>query len=319
VDGGAPLRLFLLGKSGSVTHWLEDAAHAFAALGHAVSVGFVRRPWLPRAVETALAEPIGAALARRVRRLQPELILAIGALHVPRAVLEPIAGLPGRAPLLGWVGDVFEPDARSLADLYDAIAYTDSGLMARHQALGFRAPSLYLPHAADPSGAWPHAGDRRSPRMVFIGNPTPGRRSVVSAIERPVTLYGPGWTRADGIHHEIHARRTPPQALRRIYGGHLAALNMRNERNVLAGLNQRNFDPCLAGAVLVTDDQPDLGLCFEPGHEVAVWRDAADLNGVYDRLLRDPAQAAALAERGRRRVLADHTYGARLEALRTRL
>ncbi len=313
------MKLFLLGKSGSVTHWLEDAAHAFGALGHTVSVGFVRRPWLPIAVETALAGAIGAALERRVRRERPDLILAIGAFHVPQPILEPIAASKGRAALVGWVGDAFEPSAADVANLYDLVGYTDSALAARHALTGLRAGTLFLPHAADPSGDWPDQGRRRNARMAFVANPTPGRRSVVAAIRRPVTLYGPGWRTSDGPHHEIHPRRTRPSALRGIYGGYLAALNIRNERNVLAGLNQRNFDPCLSGAAVVTDDQPDLARCFEPGREVAVWRSPEELNAVHERLLADPAEAAALAERGRRRVLADHTYGARLEALRALL
>jgi spore maturation protein CgeB len=313
------VKLFLLGKSGSVTHWLEDAAAAFAALGHAVSVGFVRRPWIPLAVETAFAEATGAALERRIRREQPDLILAIGAFHAPAAVLGPIAASARRAPLIGWVGDVFEPSVAPLADRYDLVAYTDSALVARHQALGLRAQAAFLPHAADPSGDWPGPDGQRRARMVFVANPTPLRRQVVAAIRRPVTLHGPGWRASDGARHEIHARRTSPSALRRIYAGHLAALNIRNERNVLAGLNQRNFDPCLAGAVLVTDDQPDLERCFEPGREVLAWRGPDEIDAAYDRLLADPALARAIAERGRRRVLADHTYGARLEALKALL
>jgi spore maturation protein CgeB len=180
--------------------------------------------------------------------------------------------------------------------------------------MGFRARALFLPHAADPAGAWPAAGERRR-RMVFVANPTPHRRVVVAAVREPLALYGPAWSAADGAHHEVRARRLPAGALRGLYAGHLAALNIRNELNVLTGLNQRNFDPCLAGAALLTDDQPDLPLCFEPGGEVAVWREPQELNELYAQVLADPGWALALGERGRRRTLADHTYAARLGAL----
>jgi spore maturation protein CgeB len=266
-------------------------------------------------VERAFAGRIGEALARRVQRFGPDLILGIGGFHTPAPILRAIAALPGRAPLVGWVGDIFDEAARPLAALYDAVGFTDSALLARHQVLGFAAKSLFLPHAADPGGDWPARG-LRTRRMVFIANPTPHRRQVVAQVGEPLALYGPAWATADGAHHEIHARRLPASALRGLYASHLAALNIRNELNVLAGLNQRNFDPCLAGAALVTDDQPDLSLCFEPGVEVAVWRDADELNALYERVLREPDWAAGLAGRGRRRVLADHTYAARLKVLR---
>lgn len=308
------MKLFLLGKSSSVIHWLEDAAAAFAAEGHRVDVGLVRRPWLAAALEARLVGPIAASLSRKIKQAKPDLILVIGAYHAPREILEAIACLPGRPPMIGWVGDVFETPAVELARLYDAIGYTDSGLLARHQDLAFPATAIFLPHAANPAGAWP-APIRRASRMVFIANPTPERRRVIKAIDQTITLYGPGWTSDEGSHHQIHPYRTRPGALRGLYGAHVAALNIRNEANVLAGLNQRNFDPLLAGAALLTDDQPDLARCFEPGLEVLVWRTTDELNAAYARLLADPDEATALAARGRRRVLADHTYGARLKTL----
>jgi spore maturation protein CgeB len=309
------VKLFLLGRRHSVNHWLEDAAAAFAAAGHDVAVGHVRRPPIPAGVERVLARPIGEALARRVRRFGPDLILCIGGFHAPAAVLAPIAALPGRAPLIGWVGDRFDDATRGVADLYDAVGFTDTALLERHRAMGFRARSVFLPHAADPAGEWPATQQRRS-RMVFIANPTAHRRAVVAAVRQPLALYGPAWSAADGDWHEIHAGRLAADALRPLYAGHLAALNIRNELNVLAGLNQRNFDPCLAGTALLTDDQPDLPLCFEPGTEVAVWRNAEELNALYARVLADPAWALTLGERGCRRVLADHTYAARLATLK---
>jgi len=309
------VKLFLLGRRHSVNHWLEDAAVAFAAAGHAVAVGHVRRPPIPAGVERALAGQIGEALARRIRRFRPDLILCIGGFHAPAAVLAPITALADRAPLIGWVGDRFDEAARRVADLYDAVGFTDSALVERHRALGFRASSQFLPHAADPSAALSEVGERKH-RMVFIANPTPHRRAVVATVREPLALYGPAWSAADGGHHEVHARRLPASALPALYAGHMAALNIRNEVNVLAGLNQRNFDPCLAGAAVLTDDQPDLPLCFDPGVEVAVWRDAEELNALYARVLAEPDWAASLGERGRRRVLADHTYAARLHTLK---
>jgi spore maturation protein CgeB len=312
------VKLFLLGRQGGVTHWLEDAAQAFAADGHEVSAGFVRRPWIPIAAERRMAPAMGQALARRIAAAAPDLILAIGALHVPRPVLEPIAALASRPPLAGWVGDAFDAAARTVADLYDVVGYTDSALVARRVELGLRAAGLFLPHAADPSGAWPQAAER-SEAMVFVANPTPHRRAVVAGIETPMDLYGPGWRRGLDGPHQMHPRRSPPSALRRLYGAHRAALNIRNELNVVAGLNQRSFDPALAGAVILSDDQPDLPLCFEPGREVAVWTDSASLNALYERTRRDHAWAAEVAERGRRRVLAEHTYANRLRTLRLML
>jgi spore maturation protein CgeB len=149
--------------------------------------------------------------------------------------------------------------------------------------------------------------------MVFIANVTPGRRAVIGAIASPVSVYGPGWRRA--APHDIHPGRAPHAAVAGLYARHLAALNVRNEHNVLFGLNQRSFDPYLSATPLLCDDQGDLERCFDPGAEVLAWRDVAELNVAYERLRRSPDEARRIGEAGRRRLLADHGYGHRLAAL----
>jgi spore maturation protein CgeB len=320
-DGGRdrPLRLLLLGKVASVTHWLEDCAAAWRAEGHEVRIAATRNPAIAPAIEAILlARALGAPLASRAaaiaRAFSPDLIVAIGAYHVPPIILERLAALKGRPPMLGWVGDGFAPAAAGAAQWLDAVLYTDRGLLARHAALELPARGLYLPHAADPHAAVPDGGSRRR-RMIFIANPTDHRRAIVAGLTEPIALHGPGWARQSGAAHEIHARRTPHAALHRLYAGHLAALNARNERNVVSGLNQRNFDPYVTATPVVAEHQADLAACFEPGREVLVYRDTDELNEMHRRLLAAPQDAAKIGRAGRARLLADHTYARRLRTM----
>ncbi len=107
----------------------------------------------------------------------------------------------------------------------------------------------------------------------------------------------------------------PHHRLASIYAGHAASLNMRNATNVVAGLNQRNFDPYLFGAAVVGDDQPDLARCFEIGREVAVFRSVEELDALHARVRREPGFAAAVAARGLARITAEHTFAHRLSTL----
>jgi spore maturation protein CgeB len=314
------LRIALAGKAGSITHWLEDSAGAWRADGHEVRLAITRRLWLAEGLEAAMSGVLAERLRASLRRFRPDLIVAIGAYHVPLPLLEAIASLPGRGPLVGWVGDVFTPDAIGAARLLDLAAYTDRALVERHREWGFPGEALFLPHAVDPRAAPPaRAFESRDPRMVFVANPTPLRREVVGQITRSIAVYGPGWRAADSPAHEIHSGRVAARRVPAIYGAHRAALNIRNELNVLSGLNQRNFEPPLAGAVLLTDDQGDLESSFEPGAEVLVWREAGELNGLYERVLREPDFAARIAAAGRARVLAQHTFAHRLATLMERI
>ncbi len=315
------MKTLIVGKRASITGWLEDGAAAWRAEGHEVLVAATRDPRLHASIEALLLDrrlgaPLAAAIARRARRFSPELIVAIGAYHIPAPVLEYLADLAGRPPIVGWVGDLFAKDAAPAARRLDAVAYTDSGLVALHGRLGFQTTAFYLPHAVNPHAARPPSPSTvRHDRLVFIANPTDHRRRVVAEIFDPISLYGPGWTPFPGVDHQIVARRVARGDLPALYGRHLAALNIRNEHNVLAGLNQRSFDPYLAETPVVSDDQKDLALCFEVGREVLVYRDVAQLNDIHARLRRDPGRAAEIGRRGRERILAEHTYARRLERL----
>ena len=313
------MKILVLGKVASITRWLEDCVAAWRADGHDVRVSATRNPAIHPAIENlALARPIGAPLAGHVagiaRRFNPDIIVAIGAYHVPLVILEHLRALPDRPPMLGWVGDLFTPQSARSAALFDAVAYTDKGLLAMHQGLGITTPAHYLPHAVNPYlGGRPNR-DREN-RLVLVANPTAHRRQVVGALKSPIALHGPGWTAFPGVAHEIVARRIDRETVRRLYETHLGVLNVRNEHNVLSGLNQRNFDPYLAGTPVVTERQDDLEDCFEPGREVLAYGDADELNDLHERLLAAPQEAARIGRAGRARVLAEHTYARRLQAM----
>jgi spore maturation protein CgeB len=312
------MRICVLGKRGSIIGWVEGAVAGWRAAGHTVMPAIYREPLLHPALERALfSEALGAPravlLARRIRAFQPDMIVAPDAFSAPPSLLERLSRSPGMPPMLGWVGDLFGEGARSAARYFAAIGYTDSGLVTLHEDMSLPADAFYLPHAANPllehSAAF---AAPRQPRMVFVANPTPERLRTLRALRQPVVLVGPGWRQARGGAHEVHPRRVPPRKVGELYRTHAAVLNIRNETHVLNGLNQRHFDAPLCGAALLSDPQPDLETCFDVGTEVLVWREPAEIDAVSARLRREPAWARRVAENGRRRVLAEHSYAARL-------
>lgn len=319
------MKIFVLGKRGSVVHWTEDSIAGFRAAGHDVRFGVTRNPMLNPAIERLLLSPrVGSArivrILRAIRRFAPDLIIAIGPYGMPLAVLQQVAATPNRPPLVGWVGDLYAPTDSAAAGLLDAVAYTDSGLLALHNRLGFQSPAFYLPHAANPRLHRQDAAPQcRRPQMAFVANPTRQRQIIIDGLDAPMVLYGPGWPRSAKVNHEVHARRIGISELATVYRSHLAALNIHNEVNVMDGLNQRHFDPYLAGTPVVSDAQADLPLCFDPGHEMLVYRDAAELNDIYARLRRQPDLATVIGENGRKRILAQHSYGHRLESFAQRV
>jgi len=256
-----------------------------------------------------------ARLRVRLGRAPPALVVVINPFFVPAGVLAELAGLA--CPVLGWMGDRFAHlagRAPAVRAALDRLYCTDRTFLAEAAALGIEA--RYLPHAA-PGHLLARPARSRRPSMVFVGSRTPEREALLGAIDGPLRVVGRhwrGWRPPPGP-VEVVGRNIGPRALARAYAGHLCTVNVRNRRNVEAGLNQRSFEAPACGCLVLHDPVADLEGCFEPGREVLVYEDAAELNEHYARLRREPALAAALAERARRRVAASHTYRARLRAM----
>lgn len=316
------MKILLLGKTGSIIHLIEDVAADLRVAGHVVTIVPTRNPLLSKSIERVLLSPaIGAPLAmsivHKMRRLGPDLVLMLGDLDTfPKIVLETIANTPNRPPLIAWVGDRFTAHAAEIANLFDIVTYTDTGLREMHRQFGFRSTDAFVPLGATRAVRHPNVSPRRTSDLAFVAAPTQNRRELLASIAQPIAIFGPGWQDAKELaHHRRDARRIHEQELAKIYASHFGVLNVRHSRNVINGLNQRHFAPYIQGTVVVTDPQSDVCFCFDEGKEILVYRDTGELNELYAALRRDPARAAAVGLAGQRRVLACHTYAHRLDTI----
>lgn len=75
--------------------------------------------------------------------------------------------------------------------------------------------------------------------------------------------------------------------------------------------NMRLIEATGAGAFLLTPDHPDLPQFFEPGAEVETFRTPQELIAKIRYYLKEPEARLAIAERGQRRCLKDHSLAQR--------
>jgi spore maturation protein CgeB len=88
-------------------------------------------------------------------------------------------------------------------------------------------------------------------------------------------------------------------------------LTRRSHATVPGSSTCRPFELAAAGAAIVSNPHEGIERWFEPGSELVVVESAAEAVDAYHRLLDDPAEARAMGERARERVLDEHTYAHR--------
>ncbi|MGN6189459.1 MAG: glycosyltransferase family protein, partial [Conexibacter sp.] len=128
-----------------------------------------------------------------------------------------------------------------------------------------------------------------------------------------LAVWGLGWgglLPVGGLAGE-HLRN---DAVRRAYSSAALVLNdhwddMR-ERGIVSN---RVFDALACGALVISDHLPEIGERF--GDAVLTYGTRAELHAQIGALLADPEQRAERAARGRRLVLAQHTFRHRVDAL----
>lgn len=145
------------------------------------------------------------------------------------------------------------------------------------------------------------------------------RAECVAAILpfQPVIVGDRGWKRifrAQPSGWRLHPEVSYYDELPRVYPFSDINFNCTSQQ-MKGAVNQRVFDVPAAGAFVLTDWREQMDALFEPDREMVFYRDpreAATLTGYY---LAHPAERKRIAEAGRRRVLAEHTWERRVDSL----
>jgi len=214
----------------------------------------------------------------------------------------------------------------ALIPQYDMILTYGGGdpVVRAYEALGAKI-CVPIYNALDPSTHFPTPRDERfACDLVFLGNRLPDRearveefflRAAEAAPSRQFLLGGSGWD-------------DKPMPANVKYLGHvgtgdhnafnctpMAVLNISRESMARYGFSPatRVFEAAGAGACLITDAWEGVEMFLEPGREVLVARDGAEVAEQLQTLT--PERARQIGEAALRRVLAEHTYAQRAEKL----
>lgn len=218
-------------------------------------------------------------------------------------------------------GDADDP-FRALIPRYDFIFTYGGGdpVVRAYESLGARA-CVPIYNALDPATHFPVAREARfQADLGFLGNRLPDREKRVEEFflraaellpAKSFLLGGNGW----------HDKPLPANVrnLGHVYTADhnafncspLAVLNISRESMARYGFSPatRVFEAAGAGACLITDDWEGIEEFFEPGEELLVARDGAEVAAHLENLT--PGRARAVGAAALRRVLSQHTYAHR--------
>jgi spore maturation protein CgeB len=166
--------------------------------------------------------------------------------------------------------------------------------------------------------------------LAYIGTYLPEKRIFFSEHVLPLRqrydlrIYGQDWTRSDrvlgfaqkvGQYFNIHGLRTllkPKLELMdeaRIYSSSKICINVHEQyqKDFGGDCNERTFKIPLCGGFEITDNVSAIRKYFRED-EIVIAVDKKDWFEKIDFYMRLPEQRAKIAEKGKRRVLSDHTY-----------
>ncbi|HTJ89264.1 MAG TPA: glycosyltransferase [Acidocella sp.] len=219
---------------------------------------------------------------------------------------------------------------RRLLPLLDGVLTYGGGpaVVEAYRAAG-AAFCLPVYNALDPATHYPVAKQSRfTADLTFLGNRLPDREARVEAFflgparllpERRFLLGGAGWedkTMPANVTRLGHVGTAQHNALN---SSALAVLNIARDDMAAMGFSPatRIFEAAGAGACVLTDAWEGIELFLQPGEEILVARDGADVAAQLRGLT--PERASHIGRAARRRILAEHTYAQRATRLETQL
>jgi spore maturation protein CgeB len=296
---------------------------AFSAL-KTLRVGTDRLDYL----ENSFLQVVSQAVLAKVEAFAPDLVLAMAQAPLSRQALRRLRR--DRVPTAMWFVEDHEvfPYWQAFAPLYDLFAVIQKGDFPRRLAEAGQPNSMYLPLAADPEvhrplELSPVERRRYGSELSFVGAGYPNRRLAFRQLAGfDLRIWGNDWDGETALAPFLQrgGERIETDEVVRIFNASAINLNLHSSvrPGVLVGdgdfVNPRTFELAACGAFQLVDRRGLLPELFDEG-ELALFSDMPELLRAVEHYRARPEERAAVAARGRARVLAEHTYTHRMRAL----
>ena len=319
-------------------------AKALKSLGHVVEVfeapefnqayealhGLRVAPDRLEYLENSFLNVVSQAVLAKAEAFAPDLVLSMAQAPMSRQALTRLR--KDKVPTAMWFVEDYRLFTywRGYAPLYDVFAVIQGEeFLSRLYEQGVDN-CLYLPLAADPDFHCPlelTSVQRREygADVSFLGAGYPNRRRAFKQLVGAgyqFKIWGNQWERDPALEAYVQrgGARIEPEEVVRIFNATKINLNLHSsvqDTELVPGgdfVNPRTFELAACGAFQLVDRRDLMADLFEDD-ELVTFGSMEELRELIGRYLSDEAERRAVAERARARVLADHTYRARMAAL----
>jgi hypothetical protein len=147
--------------------------------------------------------------------------------------------------------------------------------------------------------------------FCFVGGPTPRRIRMLETLhDQDLSIYGydeERWRSSALLRPHFRHPVFSQEELVKIYNGAFCSMNVTRSHGK-SSLNMRTYEAMACGSLLLTDDKKDAWEMFSPGKEILVYGDEEDLRRKVRWVARHASEAVEIGQRGRERILGEHTY-----------
>jgi spore maturation protein CgeB len=268
---------------------------------------------------------MNAELERIVADVRPDLVFLF--MHEDQIATDTIERIGASGvPTLNWFADDhwrYRNFSRHYARALNWSVTTDPDAVAKYSADGLGERVVLSQWACNRYAYDRVAGADLEHDVTFVGQPHGNRREVVQAIEDAgieVRCFGNGWDGGRLDHDEMVrtfstsrvnlnlANSSTPNASLRMRLGAYARGRLPDTAPRPSQIKGRTFEVPGSGGFLLTDRVAHLERYFDIGREIAVFSSTDELVEQARHWLEHPAERAAVADAGYRRVRAEHTY-----------
>ncbi len=332
----------LLGGSLEPSYWCKEALAALGCQTRIIPMDAVaplyrlargRGKPLPlerqARVQAPLMRFLGELAVLEAEQFSPDLVLALAQAPLDRRAIRELK-VTGSKVAFWFVEDFRQMQYFvEVAASYDYFFYIQGQEMeAELRALG--ANYSFLPMAAHPPrhrplGLSPEAQQRKGAPVGFMGAGYPNRVQILSRLINaglPLKVWGTDWPLSGPLASALQENRyLNSREIVEIYNSCPIVLNLHSsplKDTPIGGVdfvNPRTFEVPACGAFQLVDNVPCLSDFFVPEEDLATFRSEEELLEKALYYLERPGQRAAMAEKARQKVLANHTYYHRMEKL----